>query len=212
MRYLLLFIFCFAHQFSVAADSWTREEFKKQYGKNKKFSSETELPALLALRFYPELEDVHIRFEHKPIYTTMSTRPRLSTCLFGKRKYVIYVNSNAQEQGSVCYDSLSIQQKLGIMAHELAHISDYEQQSTLQLLLTGLRYKTSKSFHRELERKTDEITIAHGLADPLYDFSYYVLYGSSASEKYKEFKKNTYLSPEEIRLYDAKIRKKRKSR
>ena len=45
------------------------------------------------------------------------------------------------------------------------------------------------------------LVIQKGLAHQLYAFSNYVLNKSSASEKYKDFKRKNYLLPEEIADY-----------
>jgi len=42
------------------------------------------------------------------------------------------------------------------------------------------------------------MTVARGLKWQMYDWSYYAIFQSNASESYKLFKKNTYLKPTEI--------------
>jgi hypothetical protein len=180
------------------ASAWTIAELKAKYGQHKNFTPETELAALLALSFYPELRNTPINFKYKEIKTTMAARPRAAMPLSRKRSYNIYINSQASLVGGVNYAELNLEQQLGIIAHELAHIVQYEQKDNLQLLLMGLRYKWSPDFKVKMERATDQLVIDHGLAGPLRAFSCYVLYESKASDSYKEFKRKNYMLPEEI--------------
>ena len=46
------------------------DEMKQELGLNKTFLRETELPAIIALSFYPELKHTQIKFEFKKIATT----------------------------------------------------------------------------------------------------------------------------------------------
>jgi hypothetical protein len=48
------------------------------------------------------------------------------------------------------------------------------------------------------EKEIDSMTVARGLKWQMYDWSYYALFQSKASESYKLFKQKTYLKPKEI--------------
>jgi len=181
------------------ANTMKYEQMKTKFGQKKIILSEIEVPAIIALSFYPELKNTPIRFEYKKISTTMSTFPDI-TSLFSKSKsYVIYINSDVKSVGAVSLLTLSLKQKVGIIAHELAHVLDFEKRNSLSIIQCGIFYKCSGSYHKKLERSTDEMVIKKGLGNELYDFSYYVLNNSNASEEYKAFKKKNYLLPEEIK-------------
>ncbi len=176
-------------------------DLREEFGQHKNFIDKVELPALIALSFFPELKNTHITFEYRKIKTTMSTRPHLGQFLMSNRSYVIYINSHAKDIGGVSFDELGLQEQIGIIAHELSHIVDYQKRKTFSMMKCGLYYSIFKHYHRTLERNTDMLVIQKGLAHQLYAFSNYVLNKSSASPEYKEFKRKNYLSPEEISDY-----------
>lgn len=181
------------------ASTMSYEEMKQEYGSNKTFLQETELPAIIALSFYPELRNTTIRFEYKNISTTMAARPTLSSVFKKDRTYVIYLNNDVSKNGGVAYSELNLKQRIGIIAHELAHVLDFEKRKDLSIISCAILYKCLHSYHKKLERKTDETVINKGLGNELYAFTDYVLNNSNATEKYINFKKKNYLLPEEIK-------------
>jgi hypothetical protein len=176
-------------------------DLRVEFGQHKTFIDKVELPALIALSFFPELKNTYISFEYKKIKTTMSTRPHIGQFLLRNRTYVIYINSHAKEIGGVSFEELGLQEQIGIIAHELSHIVDYQSRKSLSMLKCGVYYSFFDHYHRDLERNTDMLVIKKGLAHQLYAFSNYVLNKSSASVQYKEFKRKNYLLPEEILDY-----------
>lgn len=199
----LLGTICFAFIILLNSESkaayMSYEEMKIEYGNNKTFTPDVEAAAIIALSFFPELKNTSIRFEHKTIKTTMAARPELSSAFKGKRTYVVYINNSAELNGGVSFSKLNIKQRIGIVAHELAHILDYENREDFSVIACGLLYKCIPIYHKNLERSTDEMVINKGLGRELYEFSNYVIYNSNASEKYIAFKKRNYLLPEEIK-------------
>ncbi len=186
-------------EFSLKASTMSYDEMKQEFGLNKTFLRETELPAIIALSFYPELKHTQIKFEFKKIATTMAARPELISIVKNQRSYVIYVNSDVCATGAVSYTELNLKQQIGIIAHELAHIVDFERRNNFSVLSCGIMYKCLNTYHKNLERATDELVINKGLGNELYAFTYYVINQSSASESYINFKKKNYLLPEEIK-------------
>lgn len=173
-------------------------DLREEFGQHKNFVDKVELPALIALSFFPELKNTYITFECKKIKTTMSTRPHIGQFLLRDRTYIIYINTHAKENGGVSFDELGLQEQIGIIAHELSHIVDYQQRKSFSMIKCGLYYSVFDHYHRNLERDTDLLVIKKGLAQQLYAFSNYVLNHSTASEKYKAFKRKNYMLPEEI--------------
>ncbi len=181
------------------ANPLTFEEMKSAFGNNKVILPELEVPAIIALSFYPELKNTSIRFEYKKISTTMCTRPELRSAFSGKRTYVIYINSDVTKIGGVSFEELNLVQRVGIISHELAHILDYQNKDNFSVVKCGILYSCSPDYHTKLERATDEMVINKGLGKELYEFSNYVINNSKASEQYKAFKRKNYLLPEEIK-------------
>lgn len=203
-KYYLYFLFLITLQVfetNAAVSKELNVDLRDEYGRNKYFVDKVELPALIALSFFPELKHTKITFEYKSIKTTMATRPHIGKFLMRDRSYIIYINTEAKQKGAVSFDELGLHEQIGIIAHELSHIVDYENRRTLSLIQCGIFYSMFKHYHRKLERETDLLVVKKGLAKQLYSFSNYVLNHSAASDKYKEFKRKNYLLPEEIRDY-----------
>lgn len=185
---------CFDHLSPLQIDS-----LKRLYGNNKIFIEKYIEPTLIALSFYPELKDEHIEFKYSKEATTMAARP-VPLSVFGKRRYIILVN-NCPEFRGIRLDSVPYNAQVGIVGHELAHIVDYQRQNPFGVLLTLFRYADKK--RRPLfEKEIDLQTIQRGLGWQLYDWANYAMYlDTTCDEPYKEFKRETYLTPEAIKYY-----------
>lgn len=201
--FLLLFILkTKAHQEPVCVFDekiWEKEigKMRTEFGKNKHFLPELELPALIALSYYDELKDIDIRFLYANTHTTMETRPKIIKMLCGfKRVYVIRIDNNTEGEG-VLFDDIPFNARIGILAHELAHIVDYENRSKMNILHLGIAY-LNKTKRAIFEKSIDDIVVKHKLGWQLYDWSDFVLYKSRASVKYKTYKKQHYMTPTEI--------------
>src|SRR5256885_12642874 len=72
----------------------------KEYGKNKKFIAQFTLQSLIALSYYPELKNTHIRFIYKPTHSPLTTRPTFPSVLFkkSKRKFTITISDNTVDK------------------------------------------------------------------------------------------------------------------
>ena len=114
----------------------------------------------------------------------------------GKRHYIIYINDYPSSK--VSPDSVSFNAQIGVIGHELAHLVDYEQTSSLKMLIVGFSY-LNKKFRTKFERATDLRTINHGLLWQCYDFALYVHNSSVAPTEYINYKKKFYMSPKEIK-------------
>lgn len=173
------------------------DSLREAVGKNKTFIPEYELASLVALIHYPELKDTKIEFKTKSLKSTMAARPKGLNVFRhkGKRLYVIVINNT--EDVKVPVDSVSFNAQVGVIGHELAHILDYENKSSMKVVGNGLGY-ASKKFRSKFERATDQRTIDHGLGWQCYDWSYYVYHYKNTPKEYLEYKKKTYMSYEEI--------------
>ncbi|WP_338793264.1 hypothetical protein [Bernardetia sp. MNP-M8] len=169
------------------------------YGKNKEIPEKYKLAILIALSYYPELIETPITFKECAIKTTLNARPTISSlCLKNKskRSYVVRIN-NSQKEGMITIDEVPFNASIGIFAHEFSHFVDY-QNRTFGGVLQRLWAYTSKKRKAIYEKEIDSMTVARGLKWQMYDWSYYAIFQSNASESYKLFKKNTYLKPTEI--------------
>lgn len=208
LRYLFIFL-CFFLPIALAAqiDSGlniqTTENIgslKIIYGRHKHLLKEFEIQSLLALSYYPELRNEKIVFKYKAINSCAQTTMTLGS-IFKKtdKKYIIYINDDSTKTGMLLNDA-PYNAQVAVIGHELAHIADFKSRGFFDLTLWGLKYlfvKTSTG----IERKTDRITIRHGLGWPLYYWADYILNRSTANKRYKKLKEKKYMHPDEILQY-----------
>lgn len=147
---------------------------------------------------YQEFADLHnckIKIKSKKLKTTMAARPHFLSLLFGKRnrRYVILVNKKEAFKGVHLKDVPS-DARVGLFAHELMHIRDYESRKVTGVMERGIQYLSQKG-KKKVEHYTDSLTIAAGFGQHLYEWASYVLHDSDACEEYKSFKSEVYMSP-----------------
>ena len=173
-------------------------EFRTSFGKNKTIPKEFEVQTFIALSYYPELKDSHIEFIRTNIKTTMACRPTTRSLIRRyNREYTITIDNDDEREG-VILDDVPFNAQIGIIGHELAHIIDYENKGTGGIAKLGINYATG-NYPPELEKSIDKLTIQRGLGWQLFDWADFVLNKSKASKEYKEFKRKSYLTPEEIK-------------
>lgn len=147
---------------------------RKQYGKYKIIPQEIEKPVLLALSYFPELQDIHISFVIKKIKAPLLTRPEFYSAIFKqphKRKYLIVIsNQTADHLKEIEFLSLNFNAQVGVLGHELSHVTDFTQRSNFGLL--GITFGSlSKRWVDKFEYQTDRKTIDHGLGFQLLSWS-----------------------------------------
>lgn len=172
------------------------DSLRELYGMNKTFISKIELQALVALSYYPELKDVKIVFRSKKLKTSMAARPTVMSAFKrkGKRKYFITLND---VNANIPFDPASFNAQVGVIGHELAHISYYEKQSKWTLIKLPFKY-LNKKFRVKFERDTDMRTITHNLGWQLYGWKYYGENRKEVPAEYREYKNQFYMSSKEI--------------
>lgn len=177
------------------------DSLKIYFSKNKKIKTTYDLEIFTALSYYPELANTRITIKNAKIKTTLNARPTILSTFVrkrSKRKYVIRIN-NKKLDSIIQFKDISFNAKVGVLGHEFAHIYDYNKRSFFGIIKRFFAYTTAKSKSR-FEKEIDSITIERGLGYKLLEWANYVLHESNATESYKQFKKDTYLTPEEIRL------------
>lgn len=174
------------------------DSLQEQFAKNKQLVPEFLLETLIALSYYPELQNVAIRFVYKDIKTTMSAAPHISSFWHKKNRYQININSKKKGQEGILLNEVPFNGRIGVLGHELAHIADYVRKKKIDWITFGIHYSLSKKFHAKYEKATDSQTIEKGLTWQLYDWADFVFRLSNASEQYRAFKRKYYLLPEEI--------------
>lgn len=175
-------------------------ELKKRFGKSKELPLGFEEQALIALSFYPELEEIPIRFEIVETLIPLASRPDITSVLFPweERTYCVVISSKSIESlEPILLHNLSFNAQVGVIGHELAHTVFYLDKSSIEH--TGIAFKyLSSSFRKEFERATDYRTIEHGLGYQLLAWAEEVN-KAFGGDTYESSMENTYYSPEEIK-------------
>ena len=143
---------------------------------NKKIPEAIHSQTLRALSFYPELKNTHIIFRFRKRRTPLSSRPQVLSTFKRKynRKYVITISTKSNKKlAPILFFNLPYNAQIGVLGHELGHISEYQRMKTGQLLTLIFNLLSSK-YTDEFEFNTDLIGINHGLGFQLYDWSKYV--------------------------------------
>ena len=165
-------------------------------GNKADFIMEFELQSIIALVNYPELKDVVIIFKYDKIETTMSCKPN-TTSLFGERVYEITINNDTISSAPLLKD-VPFNAQIGIIAHEYAHIVDYEEKNIFGLVSTGIEYLNENS-RDDFEKGIDKITINHGYGWQLFEWAEFVQNSNIIAEDYKKYKRTYYLSGADIK-------------
>jgi hypothetical protein len=187
-----------------------QDSLKENLCENKELLNEFELQTLIALSYFPELNTRRIKFKEAKINSTMSARPTVISLLTrksNKRKYVIRV-TNRKADSTVRLQSASFNAQVGVIGHELSHISDYNNRNITGIIKRLFQYRKIET-KEVFEKEIDSITVYHGLGWQLYDWSHFVLNESKASLDYLDYKRKVYQEPAEIEIlisnYKAKL-------
>ncbi len=171
----------------------------------------TELPDncptsfMVALNQYPELQYKVIHFKHTTIKTTLNCRPTFASSFkaAANRVYIIRINNSPSFEGVKMY-AVPFQARIGIYGHEIAHIADYSQMNTWQLISTGLHYLYIKG-KRNIEHRVEEIAFDHGFGLYIYQWTHFLYTKSGSTERYLNHKSKIYYKPKDVLIKLDKI-------
>ena len=141
--------------------------------RNKITPSEYENPIRIALMYFPELENIKIKIQTKNQASPLSARPVIFDIFrkASKRKYIISIsNKTSSKFSTIMLKNLSFNSQIGVIGHELSHISDYNKRKGLyfvKLFFIHLSQKKMDNF----EYNTDMRCIEHGLGYQLLSWS-----------------------------------------
>ena len=131
----------------------------------------------------------------------MAARPQVST-LFGSRQnrtYDVLISPVFKLKHSIePLHQVDPKVLIGWIGHELGHIMDYEQRSTLGIARFGLLYWLSKTYIRKAERVADTFAVHRGMASYILATKEFILGHSGLSSAYKDKIARLYLSPDDI--------------
>ena len=174
-------------------------KIKEEFFQNKFIPECFELPFYIAISKYPEMKKTKITTFEKSFGLTLQAQPDFDFLFINnkKRSYHLNINIDHSKAHGVLFTELPFDAQVGIMAHELSHILDYQKMSKLKLLHFSVMYLCIK-FRKRLERHTDQVVIERGLGWQLYDWADFAMYRSGSPRRHKYYKHGYYLLPEEI--------------
>ncbi|GJM60849.1 hypothetical protein [Persicobacter diffluens] len=157
---------------------------------------------------YPELWDTPIEFKFTSIKgMTMCAQPKASVLYRStdKRGYVIKMSNNADPLNGMVVAEAPREVLVGLIAHELGHIMDYQHKSKLSMLRFGIGYVCSKNFMRKAEYAADSFAVSKGYAAHVTAIKNYVIGTECFPESYKDRLRNFYPSPEQIAVLEEEF-------
>lgn len=162
----------------------------------------------IALSHYPQLRDTPITFKFKRNIrkSVMLAQPEFLSLFRPRKKRTykvlinreVHISDKAFQTGDIPKDVL-----IGWLGHELGHIMDYKDRSSLNLLWFGLRYKFSGDYLKIAERTADAYAVSNGMEDYILRTKEFILNHADIGEPYKKRIRKYYLSPKEILLLVA---------
>lgn len=184
------------------------DSLKKEFGINKTFYKKLELPALVALSYFPQLKHTKIEFRRHKLSSTMAARPTIGSAFRqkGKRKYLISLDDF---DADIPFDDAAFNEQVGVIGHELSHIIYYEEHSALHLMSLSFKY-SNKKFKAKFEKDTDRRTVTFNLGWQLYAWKIHGETHPNVSDKRRKYKAKYYLNS--VDLYNLTLAHIRKSR
>ena len=157
----------------------------------------------IALSHYPSLKNTSIEFKIKPSLNQsfMKAQPKFSSLfnVASKRKYKILISDSfSLENKRLALKDIPKDVLIGWFGHELGHIMDYKERSSLNLCWFGIKYYFSGNHIRKAERIADSYAVSHHMKDYIITTKNFILNHTDLSNKYKERIKRLYVSPDEI--------------
>ena len=101
----------------------------------------------LVLFYYPELNNTNIEFRVKKQLAPLSARPRIWSIFAkpSKRKYIVTIsNKTIKKFNSILLKNLSLNAQIGVIGHELGHISEYNSKSGFFFIRLALKHLSRK--------------------------------------------------------------------
>ncbi len=126
-----------------------------------------------ALAYYPELKNTSIAFRIKKQKSPLVAKPSLGSIFrrASKRKYIITISDATDLKfSSIQLHNLALNAQIGVIGHELAHISDYQKRSGYYFIGMAIGSLNKRRTDRH-EYATDMRCIEHGLGYQLLVWS-----------------------------------------
>lgn len=138
------------------------------------------------LKRYDNLHKYEIHLHQKKLgNSTMKAQPiiKLKNLFTEVKEYKITVGYHVMDSDTLV-ENIPETALEGWFAHELGHVSDYEQYSNLGMIVYGLKYIFSESFKKKVEHDADYIALKKGFKKEIIATKKYILLGGLFSDRY----------------------------
>lgn len=162
-----------------------------------------ESAVLDAYSHYPELKanTIHFKFVKDFGPSMMQAQPVIGSLIKdkGRREYIIRMKPYLMVEGdSVPIYRIPHQVLVGWLGHELGHVFDYRDRSSINLLWLGIRYSLSKKAVLDAEKAADVFALRHGLTEEILAVKNFILADGRFPNWYQERITKYYLTPDDI--------------
>jgi hypothetical protein len=185
-----------------------------QFGNNKRIPPAIEENVLIALSFYPELINTHIRFVFKKKIRSsiMQAQPRFTSLLRQRKKR--HYRVKISEEFKLIHSRMSMLQipdtvMIGWIGHELGHILDYESKTNAGMIFFGYRYLFKSGFVKFAEMMADSLAVERGMGYYIIATKRFILDNADLPQGYKDKISRLYLSPDVIMEQVKKLEEKK---
>lgn len=165
----------------------------------KKTSEIISKPFEKALGYFPELHDTYI-FTHEALFYgvqhTVRSYPPLVILHWPKSKWVYPIVINKHSKVNISFYTLTEEQQVGLLLHELSHISTYINYSRSDIIILSFKYLINKKFVRNVEKSTDMKVIKKGAGFYLLAYRLHIA-EFRINHVYPETQ-DTYMTPDEL--------------
>ncbi len=133
----------------------------------------------------------------------MNARPVLSFRRFflGCHSYEVITGDYVKDSSDMEVNTLPEEVLRGWFAHELGHIMDYRDRTSLGLVMFGLRYLWSRRFRRRSEYVADQYAIRHGFHEEIIAAKRFILENDLLTPEYKAIIDKYYMPIHEVQWH-----------
>lgn len=132
--------------------------------------------------------------------STMQAQPiiRPSSFIRGQLDYRIRLAEYVRDSDEMRVDELSDEVLIGWFAHELGHVVDYLDRSSIQMISFGIQYLSSAKFRRQAEHRADQIAAKHGFHKEVLETKKFLFHHDMIDPVYRAKMQKYYMSIDEL--------------
>jgi hypothetical protein len=163
---LSFFLFCGSLAFAGIPQEVKGDSTSAITDSSKHFSKKWENQSRIALSYFPELKGIHIGFVEKVRSAPLATTPTFRSLFrrHEKRTYKVIISRKTLKMlDSILLKNLSFDAQVGVIGHELSHITDMKRFGFFGFIKHAFHYTFSRSYGDRFEFGTDRICIQHGM-------------------------------------------------